>query len=179
MAKTVTRSLRSALYSLGAALIFVHGSHAQTVDVFELSKLKSQAEEWTGQLKAKYGADSAEYKRARVLYSDARSSIDGWVDQVKADIIANRDVRLSKGTQKHQDDATTKAQRLVDYLNGLFAKGAFPAAVVIGAVAPPFIDAIAKISIELLKERDANNKARLEAMAKQLEALRWKPFDEI
>lgn len=180
MLRTTTQAL---IAILGAALIIAASSEpraAEELEVFSLSKLKSQAEQWTKELKKKYRSGSAEYKKARALYFDAKASIDGWIDQVKTDIIAKRDIRLSKGAQEFQDEATEKAQRLVEYLNQLFAQGAFPGGgAIIADAAKTFANTVSQILLEFLKAKETNKKERLEGVAKQVEGLRWKPFDGI
>jgi NAD-dependent DNA ligase len=151
-------------------------SAAPPPEVFSLSKLKTQAEQWTKQVKARYRPNSTEYRTTRKLYFDARASVNGWIDQVKTEIRANRDLRLSTAAQLQQDEAAKKAQQLVDYLNRLFGRGAFPGGgVILDAVAKVFGDTVSQILTEYFKAEQS----KLDGVLSQIEELRWKEFEEI
>jgi len=168
----------------GIALFFCTavgaGGNSDSVAVYSISRLQIEAEQWTRKLKKRYDRKSQEYDHAQKLYFEARASVNAWLNQIETDVRAKHDIRMSEEAQAAQLEATSKAQKLVDYLNQVFAKGLNPgAAAIIVAVGKVVSDTASEIGKQYLQLQKEIRKEQLEAFLQQLEQLKWKEFDAL
>jgi hypothetical protein len=139
----------------------------------ELAEAKSRAEDWVLRLKEDYGSNSEEFLKGKNKYSNAKATIDGWIDSII--------VQLKLGEKKQSKGASSARQKAIDanrdffeYMENLY-------------VSPrgkldwieKLVKALTNAGISVWNESDKLSTARRNELISSMLELKWKKFDDI
>lgn len=159
----------------GCSSILVTVPPSLQVAMDNAALLRSQAErksEWLKLAKSREKISNSDYRRSRLLYADARLSLDLWINNVKAKLIGGKPVGDTDDYPQFVNTVADKSTIFNDYVNGLISgESRDVSGYTVLAFAKAAIDTIETIA-------QIDRQLRLE-LALKLEKLRWKSFDEI
>jgi hypothetical protein len=145
---------------------FLSEAVAQTV------RLRNEAEQWAHRIKGDYDRHSREYELAYNKYIPAKAATDAWADRFVVDLITHTDISSSSQYQAALRDAAAKGEDFINYASGLYA-GSLREKTIVDLLGP-----LTDVGIKISKEFRTASKNVIEEVKKELQALKWKPFDQ-
>jgi hypothetical protein len=162
--------------------------------VGQIAEEKSRCEQRASILKAIRKADSSDYREAANRYYDAKAAFDGWLQQVRFDLVAGADSSRADRYKSSVDDVAKKCSLFVQYVSEIRgSEQQLPARdreVVTRdreAVATRGLESVA-MSVaqglfngmkEVWKEYQTAQKAKRDEILKTFDELKWQRLEEI
>jgi hypothetical protein len=135
-------------------------------------RLRNEAEQWAHRIKSDYDRRSSEYGLAYNKYIPAKAATDAWIDRFILDLTAHTDISSSSQYQAALRDAAAKGEDFINYASGLYA-GSLREKTIVDLLAP-----LTDVGIKISKEFRSASKDAIEEVKKELQALKWKSFDQ-
>ena len=142
-----------------------------------LREYRVKAEHWAGVLKGlQPGLSKSESRQGVTYYVEAKAAVDGWLEQILAELEAGRDATPSPRQQQALEQAALKATTFMDYVAALGddqKRGDWL------SVIPSALAALVEAGITVWREFRSMSKDQRQALIARLETLRWPAFDGI
>lgn len=144
-----------------------------------IAEERSKAEEWAKVLKSDWEKNTVEYEKGETLYIDAKASFDGWLDQLKLDIVADRTPEAGQ-YEASLKKAVEKSQTFTQYVQTLKYSSEKPMPQIrIGIGIDTIVEAIVGAGVKIWEAyRDADAE-RKQQIINVLNELKWKSFEEL
>jgi hypothetical protein len=151
----------------------------------EIAEQRSLAEQWAKTLKSDWPEGSKEYADGRAIYIEAKASYDGWIEQLKFDIISGNTPDKTSHRAK-LDEAIKKAEDFINYMKALDTaslpvdgtptpiKAAWKLSVVTVA-----IEAILDAGLKIWEAYHNAEQQRKQEIINLLDGLKWKSFQDL
>lgn len=145
----------------------------------KLSEMRTQAESRVRLLSGLYKdgeVDKTPFQRSQLLYEDARSAFNAWLDAVKAEFSTKESDSPGESTSYLLESGSTKTEKFLSYADGLILGEPR------GGVAEAAIELTSKVidtGVSIWNELRSSDKDRRKQLLSQLEELRWVSFSDI
>jgi hypothetical protein len=147
----------------------------QSREIETFAQQKSRAEDFARPLKKRYEKkkiSQQSLQKGEALYIDAKAAFNGYITQFQFDIRAGR-----QPSQKNLQVAVEKSEKFIAYADEqVYGASRGPAVV---ALVGALVSALTKAGIDFWKEKRKATQQEREGLAKELEKLKWQPFDQI
>lgn len=167
-----------------ALCLFCNASESVSQDqeldgIAELARHKQNAEQLVKLLKQEQKKiGQKKLTNCKVLYADASSAFNGWIEQTQVDLL-QKDGKLE---QKSQEPALRfavgKSRNFTDYAQKVLTQGEIRAPV-LNVDIEKMITATWNIIKEILHNKSQEREKVRNDLLKRLDMLKWKQFDEI
>jgi hypothetical protein len=142
-----------------------------------LKEYRVKAEHWAGVLKGlEPTLSKSEARQGVTNYVEGKAAIDGWLEQMIAELEAGGGTTPSPRQQQALEQAALKAKTFMDYVAALGQdqkRGDW-----LGVV-PAAIAAVVEAGVTLWREFRSVSREQRQALITRLEALRWPAFESI
>jgi hypothetical protein len=138
----------------------------------DITKVRAEAEQWAHRIKNDYQKSSIEYQTAYGKYIPAKAATDAWLDRFAVDLAAHRDISGSSEYKASLNEAADKGEEFISYVSGLYSNSLREKAV------PDLLTPMTDVALKVWKEFRNASKEAIEDVNKQLQLLKWKPFDQ-
>lgn len=144
-----------------------------------VSELKSRAQARVsilGGLHATGEVDRVAYRKGRLLYEDARASMNAWLDQLLIELDQGGAPGALDVSSTKLAAAADAAESFLAYVDELFLgdrRGNLLPVVV------PFAEELLKAGLDIWKESRAAKESARARLTRRLEQLKWRPFEEL
>ena len=152
-------------------------SEALVASIGTLREYRVKAEHWAGVLKGLQPTLSkSEARQGVAYYVEGKAAVDGWLEQMMAEVEAGRGTTPSPAQEQALQQAAVKAKTFVEYVAALGEdqqRGDW-LSVIPGAVA-----AVVEAGLAIWREFRTMSRDQRQALVARLETLRWPAFESI
>lgn len=140
----------------------------------DLTKLKSESEQWAKRIKDDYLKGSLQYETSYNKYISAKSAVDSWVDRLCTGLTNRNDISSSKEYQAAVQEASEKGENFIEYARGLYEKS-------LTATSPIVVlfPLLSTAGLQIWDKYNAASKQDIDDVNKSLQSLKWKSFTDI
>ena len=148
-----------------------------SVSLGTLREYRVKAEHWAGVLKGLQPTLSkSEARQGVTYYVEGQAAVDGWLEQMLAELEAGGDGTPSARQQQALEQAALKAKTFMDYVAALGEDGKRGDWL---SFIPSALAALVEAGLTVWREFRSMSKDQRQALMARLETLRGPPFDSI
>ena len=152
-------------------------SQSLTESIGTLKETRVKAEHWAGVLKGLQPTLSrSEAQQGVKYYVEGKAAIDGWLEQMVAELETGGSTTPSPGQQQALEQAALKAKTFMEYVAALGQdqqRGDWLSLI------PSALTAVIEAGVTLWREFRAIGREQRQSLIARLEALRWPTFESI
>jgi hypothetical protein len=142
-----------------------------------LKEYRVKAEHWAGVLKGLQPTLSkSEARQGLTYYVEGKAAVDGWIEQMLAELEAGGDGTPSPRQEQTLEHAALRAKTFMDYVAALGEDGKRGDWL---SIIPSTLAALVEAGLTIWREFRSMSKDQRQALVARLETLRWPPFDSI
>lgn len=143
-----------------------------------IEREKTKAGNGASMIKSKWTSNTEQYNKGAELYTEAQGAFNGWIEQLKFDLVAGTNIETSGQYKESLSDSLKKSDAFHNYVLELQGKTGTKVFGPAGFVYDT-ITGVSDAAIKVWKEFRTAKKERREELIRLLDSYKWRPFREI